>query len=350
MQAANAVREIRKRKGAPAHPEESAKAAGLVYVRDREGGYRRVRAGKGFGYRTAEGRTVRDPRTLARLKALVLPPAWTDVWICANPRGHLQATGYDARGRKQYRYHDEWRGVRDETKFYRLAEFGAALPKLRERVDEALSAPGLSRNKVTAAALRMLDLAHVRVGNEAYRKENGSYGLTTLCCRHVTFRGGRLSLRFRGKSGVEHRLELADARLARVVRRCHELPGKTLFQYEDEAGEVNAITSGDVNEALREFAGADFTAKDFRTWAGSVRFLEACAVAEEPDSLVRLVEAVAAQLGNTTAVCRKHYIHPALIAAHGEGTLAEATANLKPPLEREKVERRLLALLRRGLT
>ena len=249
------------------HPAESAQAAGLRYVSDDRPGIRRKRRGKGFTYVDPCGSTVRDPKALARIRSLAVPPAWTEVWICAQPTGHLQATGRDARGRKQYRYHPEWRAVRDETKFGRMTLFGEALPALRARAAEDLGRRGLPREKVLAAVVKLLETTLIRVGNREYARQNGSFGLTTLCDGNVDIQGSRLRFEFRGKSGKEHMVEIHDRRLARVVKRCRDLPGQTLFQYLDDDGLRQSITSGDVNAYLREITGQDFTAKDFRTWA-----------------------------------------------------------------------------------
>ena len=315
-------------------PVGSARAAGLRYVSDDDGtrGIRRRRAGGGFTYLDPSRRsTVRDPDTLARIKRLAIPPAWRDVWICPSPNGHLQASGRDARGRKQYRYHPRWRAARDETKYTRMIAFAAALPAIRRRVAEDLERPGLPREKVLATVVRLLETTRIRVGNEEYARTNGSFGLTTLRTRHVEIEGSTLTFEFRGKGGRMHRVDVSDRRLARIVRRCQELPGQELFQYLDEGGERRTISSGDVNDYLRALSGEDFTAKDFRTWAGTV--LAAQALAEVPDStsataakrnVARAVERVAAVLGNTPAVCRKGYIHPDVIDCYLEGGLAEA--------------------------
>src|SRR2546422_7617908 len=257
-------------------PIESARAAGLRYVSDLSSGIRRRRAGKGFRYSNGEGRGIRDSVTIRRIKGLAIPPAWTDVWICPDPRGHLQATGRDARRRKQYRYHSRWREVRDAVKYDRMLAFAAALPKIREQTDRDLERPGMPREKVLATVVRLLEETRIRVGNEEYRKENGSFGLTTLRNRHVDVIGSGVRFTFRGKSGKHHQVELQDRRLARIIKRFLEIPGQELFQYLDENGEPRAIESADVNDYLREVSGEDFTAKDFRTWAGTIlaaRFL-----------------------------------------------------------------------------
>jgi DNA topoisomerase-1 len=302
-------------------PAASARVAGLRYVADGGPGIRRRRAGRGFVYVGVDGRRVRDPATLARIERLVIPPAWRDVWICSLEHGHLQASGRDARGRKQYRYHARWRAVRDETKYARMVAFGAALPGLRRRIDEDLKRAGLPREKVLAAVVRLLELTLIRVGNEEYARANRSFGLTTMRAHHVDIDGATLTFEFRGKGGRAHRVDIDDRRLARIVGHCQELPGQELFQYLDDDGDRRTVDSGDVNAYLREATGEDFTAKDFRTWAGTV--LAALALNEE-GNVVRAVRRVARDLGNTPAVCRKCYIHPAVIETYLEGGLAEA--------------------------
>jgi DNA topoisomerase-1 len=309
-------------------------------VSDRARGIRRLRSGSGFTYRNPSGRPLRDRRTLARIRSLAIPPAWTDVWICARPNGHLQAVGRDARGRKQYRYHPSWRALRERTKYDRLAAFAAALPAIRRRVAKDLARPGLPREKVLATVVRLLELTQIRVGNPEYSRQNRSYGLTTLRNRHVRVRGARLRFRFRGKSGQSLDVAIASPRLARIVRRCQEIPGQELFQYVDENGDVGSIHSGDVNRYLREISGGDFTAKDFRTWAGSVlacaaleRFPPAPSGARAKRNVVRAIEEVAERLGNTAAVCRKAYVHPGLVDAYLKKGLIEA-ARRSTPLRR----------------
>ncbi len=306
----------------------AARAAGLRHVDDREPGIRRVRRGDAFRYVDPKGAPVRERETLARIKALGIPPAWREVWVCPDARGHLQATGRDAKGRKQYRYHAAWRAVRDGTKYNKLLDFGAALPALRERTERDLGLPGLPREKVLAAVVRLLEGTLIRVGNEEYAKQNGSFGLTTMRDRHVTIAGAGLRFRFRGKSGVEHAVEVHDRKLARIVRQCRELPGQELFQYVDEDGARHSIGSADVNDYLREASGQDFTAKDFRTWAGTVLALMALQELEAFDSktqakrnVVAAVKHVASRLGNTPSVCRTCYIHPAVLDAYLDGTL-----------------------------
>jgi DNA topoisomerase-1 len=309
------------------HPERSAKAAGLRYVSDGAPGIARQRSGTSFRYYAPDGKAIRRRDTLARIRALAVPPAWNDVWICARADGHLQATGRDARQRKQYRYHNRWREVRDETKYGRMLAFARALPRIRRRVRHDLGLPGLPREKVLAAVVRLLETTRMRVGNEEYARANDSFGLTTLRVRQVRVRGSTMSFRFRGKSGVWHQFALNDRRLATIVRRMRDLPGYELFQYLDEQGETRALDSADVNEYLKEISGEEFTSKDFRTWAGTVLAAQALQqLGEPPDKskLAQAIEQVAGQLGNTKAVCRKCYIHPAVIDAYLEGRLARA--------------------------
>ncbi len=308
---------------------------GLRYVTDREPGIRRVRRGSGFGYIGADGRALTDPRELRRIRQLAIPPAYEDVWICVSANGHLQATGRDARGRKQYRYHPLWRAQRDSTKFHRMLEFGRVLPRIRRLCARHLALPGLPREKVLAAIVKLLQTTLVRVGNEEYARANGSFGLTTLRDRHVRVRGETLRLEFRGKSGVQHSLTINDPVIARIVRRLHDLPGQELFQWIDAAGERHRIDSSDVNEYVRSVSGDDFTAKDFRTWFATVHALEvlskleAASQSEAKRQVVECVRAVALRLGNTPTVCRKCYIHPAVLEAHLAGGLA-AVAGRKP--------------------
>lgn len=321
---------------------ESAKAAGLRYVTDTGPGIRRKRAGKGFSYLGVDGKSIRDPEVLRRIKALAIPPAWTDIWICPLSNGHIQATGRDVKGRKQYRYHPRWRKVRDETKYGRMIAFGEALPFLRERVDKDLALPGLPREKVLAAVLRLLETTLIRVGNEEYARKNRSFGLTTLRDRHVDISGSTIRFQFRGKSGKHHSVDINDRRLAKIVKRCQDIPGYELFQYIDEEGEPRTVDSSDVNEYLRTITGQDFTAKDFRTWAGTVLAARALREFEAFDSktqakknVVRAIEAVAERLGNTQAICRKCYVHPAVIDAYLDGTLLHT---LKERAEKELAE------------
>jgi DNA topoisomerase-1 len=307
----------------PVAPEESAQAARLRYVSDTQPGIQRQRAGRGFCYRGLDGRPIRDPAVLRRIKALAIPPAWTDVWICPRPDGHMQATGRDTRGRKQYRYHPRWRTVRDATKYDRMIAFGEVLPQLRARLERDMALPGLHREKVLATVVRLLETTLIRVGNLEYVRANSSFGLTTLRNRHVKIAGATLQFHFRGKSGISHTVRLHDRRLATIVKRCQELPGYELFQYIDAAGERQTIDSADVNDYLRQLTGQDFTAKDVRTWAGTV--LATCALrecgpctsqTEAHKNIVRAIDAVAKRLGNTRAVCRACYVHPTVLDAY----------------------------------
>jgi len=332
-----------------ADPVQSARAAGLRYVSDLSPGIRRKRAGKAFSYLGSDGGLVRDKEVIRRIKRLAIPPAWTDVWICPDPRGHLQATGRDARGRKQYRYHARWREVRDAVKYDRMLAFAQVLPKIRERSDRDLERSGMPREKVLAAIVRLLEETRIRVGNEEYRKENGSFGLTTLRDRHVDVIGAQVRFNFKGKSGKQHKVKLQDRRLARIVKRLQEVPGQELFTYLDDDGEAHAVQSDDVNDYLREITGDDFTAKDFRTWAGTIlaaRFFREAEAEPETNGakkeLVRAIARVAEELGNTPAVCKKCYIHPAVIAAYLAG-------GLKPIEEKEDQDPYKLSPEERGL-
>ena len=301
---------------------------GLVYVTDEVPGIRRAARGSGFVYRRPDGRKIREGAELARIRSLAIPPAWKDVWICPQANGHLQATGRDARGRKQHRYHPRWTAVRDEAKYSRMLAFAEALPGLRRRSEADLASPGLPRRKVVAAVVQLLEKTLIRIGNDEYAQHNGSFGLTTIEDRHAKIAGPAIRFRFRGKSGKSHDVALTDPRLARIVRRCQELPGSQLFQYVDDEGRVRDITSSDVNSYLRAAMGRTFTAKDFRTWAGSVlaaRALEDIGRAAERGPadrhVVQAVDAVSQVLGNTRAVCRKCYVHPAVIDAYMDGSL-----------------------------
>src|SRR3954451_11524311 len=321
-------------------PVESAKAAGLRYVTDDEPGIRRKKRGKGFTYVDSQGRTVRDEKALERIRKLAIPPAWTDVWICSRPNGHLQATGRDARGRKQYRYHAEWREGRDETKFGRMIAFGEALPRIRERLEKDMSQRGLGREKVLATVVKLLETTLIRVGNKEYAKQNNSFGLTTLRDQHVDVDGSTLRFEFRGKSGKEHSVEVQDRRLARIVKQCRDLPGQKLFQYLDESKERQSVSSEDVNAYLRETTSEDFSAKDFRTWGGTVLALSALLESGDSESereankaVVEAVKRVAGQLGNRPAICRKYYVHPVVIQSFLEGTLRDT---LEEAVEGEK--------------
>lgn len=312
-------------------PERQARAAGLNYTSDAAPGIRRVGPPRRPRYLGPNGRPVRHAATLARIRSLVIPPAWTDVWICTDPQGHLQVTGRDARGRKQYRYHPKWRTVRDETKFDRMLAFGYALPQIRERVEHDLAIPGLPRPKVLATVVQLMEKTLIRVGNEEYARTNQSHGLTTLRDRHVRLTGGYVKFHFKGKSGVEHDITVNDRRLASIVRRCRDLPGQELFQYMDEEGLTRDVRSNDVNDYLREITGEPFTSKDFRTWAATVLTAEALrecgprpTTKETQAEIVKAIDNVAARLGNTRLVCRKCYVHPAVLAAFEGGHLARA--------------------------
>ena len=314
---------------------ESAQAAGLRYTTDAKPGLRRARKGSKFVYMTADGTVVRDAASLERIRKLVIPPAWTDVWICTDLRGHLQATGRDKRGRKQHRYHPRWRQVRDETKFDRLIGFAQTLPEIRRRTADDLGRVGLPRDKVLATVVQLLEKTLIRVGNDEYARLNRSYGLTTLRDGHVEVSGPRVRFTFRGKSGVEHEIALDDRRLARIVKQCRDLPGYDLFQYIDDEGRRQTIESADVNAYLRAVTGNDYSSKDFRTWAGTVlatellRDLAPCQTeTEAKKQIVRAVELVANRLGNTKAVCRKCYIHPVVFDAFIDGSLAKARARV----------------------
>ena len=344
----------RRKGGVNSQPAEAAASAQLRYVSDERPGIRRLRRGGGFRYLDSEGRPVRDLATLRRIKSSAIPPAWTDVWICPLAHGHIQAVGRDARGRKQYRYHARWRETRDQNKYARLIEFGRALPRIRRRVEEDLGRPHLPREKVLAAVVRLLETTLIRVGNEEYARENHSYGLTTLRSKHVTVEGATLRFEFRGKGGKRHAVDLADRRLARVVRHCQELPGHELFQYVDDEGQPQVVDSADVNEYLRQVGGGEFTAKDFRTWGGTV--LAALALASQSASgeprrvkreLAEGVAEVARHLGNTVAICRKCYIHPAVIVAHAENALPTVLERSSPEMSSNltRVEAAVLRLL-----
>lgn len=338
----------------PLTPEAaSAREGGLVYVGDAEPGLTRRAAGTGFRYLDPAGKPVRDAGTLGRIRALAIPPAYRDVWICRLANGHLQATGRDARGRKQYRYHPRWAEVRDREKFGRIEAFGAALPRLRRQLRRDLALPGFPRRKVAAMVVAVMADTLVRIGNAGYARDNKSYGLTTLRNRHVQFlRGGRARFRFRGKGGIDHDVVLDDAKLARLLRNCQQLPGQHLFQYLDDEGHVQPVDSGTVNGYLREAMGEAFTAKDFRTWGGTlaaIRLLaempwdEAGASQRAMASMRKAVETdVARQLGNTPAVCRKSYIDPRVYAAWDQGWLARASNGVRGPRQWEALALRLL--------
>ncbi|MET0334780.1 MAG: DNA topoisomerase IB [Rhizobacter sp.] len=306
---------------------------GLLYVSDTMPGIQRLRDGDGFRYRAPNGRALRNEKELKRIRSLAIPPAYEEVWICPLPDGHLQATGRDARGRKQYRYHPDWREARDADKFERMREFGQALPRIRAKVKRDLAAPVGSRVSVLAALVRLLDTTLVRIGNDEYARENGSFGLTTLRNRHVAVKGATLRLRFRGKSGVSHEVTLEDPQVARIVRACQAMPGQELFQYEGDDGQTRCVGSADVNEYLKQLSGDEFTAKDFRTWHASVHALARLCALPDPGPVSRrkandVLREVAGLLGNTLAVCRKSYVHPGVMEAamtRGAGALLPDT-------------------------
>ena len=314
----------------PDNAPHLAKAAGLRYVCDNRPGITRVKRGRKFTYVDERGRDIRKVETLQRIHRLAIPPAWTDVWICPDEWGHLQATGKDARGRKQYRYHTEWDRMRDEVKFDRVVEFARALPKIRKRVAHDLKLRGLPREKVLAAVVRLLETTLIRVGNDEYAQKNDSFGLTTLQDKHVRVRGKKIVFDFRGKSGIRHEIDLHDPQLARIVGKCQDLPGQELLQYVDDDGNVRDVGSADVNDYLREISGGPFTAKDFRTWAGTALAARALQEFQDFDSqaaakrrVTSAIEQVAKRLGNTKAVCRKCYVHPAIIQTFLDRRLVE---------------------------
>lgn len=310
-------------RGVAADPADAARDAGLVYTSDAEPGIRRIAQGKRFGYIGPDGKRVRDDVVLTRIRSLAIPPAWKHVWITTHPRGHLQATGRDARGRKQHRYHPRWREVRDADKFERMATFARVLPRIRRRVALDLKRDGLPQEKVVATIVRLLESTYARIGNEEYAQENGSFGLTTLRNRHVEVKGSSVRFLFKGKSGREVSLAVTDRRVAAVIKRCEELPGQMLFQYVDAEGERRAVTSDDVNRYLREASGEDITAKDFRTWAGSALAAKALRAlggfeseTEGRRKVIEAIDKVAHRLGHTRAVCRRSYVHPDVIALY----------------------------------
>jgi len=333
----------------------AAAEAGLHYVSDDSAGYRRIRHGNHFKYLDTQGKRIRDEQRLLRIKRLAIPPAWNDVRICPSPNGHIQATGRDARGRKQYRYHERWRELRDENKFERLADFAKALPRIRRRVAKDLKLIGVPREKVLATIVRLLERTFIRIGNEEYARENKSFGLTTIRGRHVTVRGDRLRFRFRGKSGRQHEVDVTDRRIAKIVSKCQDLPGQNLFQYVND-GEVRDVTSQDVNDYLREISGENFSAKDFRTWAGTL--LSAIALnlqgkienqKQAKANIKTAICAVAELLGNTPAICRKCYVHPAIVETYLSGREVAGLADaIKTPdhINVREVERAILKFLR----
>lgn len=306
----------------------TAKAAGLRYTADRNKGYYRKKSGKGFKYEDYEGKPVEDKDLLERFKKLVIPPAYENVWIAPYPNSHLQFTGFDVKGRKQYRYHADWNSIRNQAKFYRMRSFANCLPKIRAQVEQDLKLKGLPFKKVVALVVKLIELTHIRIGNESYSKLYGSFGLSTLKDRHVKFEGATVKFGFKGKKGVYHDIELQSKKLANLVKKCQDIPGKELFQYYDEDGKHYSIDSGDVNNYLKEVTGEDYTAKDFRTWAGSVNALCAFKQLEKAENesqlkkqIVEVIDQVASKLGNTRTVCKKYYIHPSVISAHTDGAI-----------------------------
>jgi DNA topoisomerase-1 len=347
-------------------PDDDARAvartSGLRYATDARPGFTRRRAGRGFSYRDLDGLVIRDREVRSRIAALAIPPAWTDVWICPWPNGHLQATGRDARGRKQYRYHPRWGARRGVDKFERMIAFADALPAIRRRCDRDLALPGLPRDKVLAAVVRLLESTLIRVGNDEYARLNRSFGLTTLRDRHAHVTGTRVRFRFRGKSGAMHDVGLRDRRLAAIVRRCQELPGQELFQYVGEDGDVHDVTSDDVNGYLREITGGGFTAKDFRTWAGTVLAYRALRGLQPEDhgpaarrNVVQAIRMTAERLGNTPSVARGSYVHPAVLEAYLDGRLRGALVEAaedqsEPPVGSDRAEERAVVRLLRQQT
>ena len=325
-----AAPKVRRRKTAEwvTDPAASAERAGLHYTNDQTPGITRQPEGEGFAYFLPGGKRCHEEAALRRIASLVIPPAWTQVWICPSADGHLQATGYDSRNRKQYRYHPDWNAVRNETKFHRMHLFAEHLPAIRQRVNADLASPGITYRKVLALVVRVMERTHIRIGNEEYRKLYGSFGLTTLRDKHVKVTGGQAVFSFKGKKGVEHRISLKSRRLARLVGQCRDIPGQELFQYYDENGQRRPVTSGDVNAYLKEITNDSFTAKDFRTWAGTLHAFQACCkagefatAAEAKKNVLSVVDQVAERLGNTRTVCRKYYIHPHILDSYEAGKL-----------------------------
>jgi DNA topoisomerase-1 len=331
---------------------DAVREVGLRYATDQDPGIRRVRNGRGFRYVDSDGNRISDRTVRERIDRLAIPPAWTDVWICARANGHTQATGRDERGRKQYLYHKDWRAHREETKYGRLLEFGEMIPSIRRRIAKDLRLGGLSREKVLAVVIHLLDETHIRVGNDEYARSNNSFGLTTLRDRHADPGANTVTFRFRGKSGQLQETTVADRRLARIVRRCQELPGQRLFQYESEDGAIQSVTSADVNTYLREISGDEFSAKDFRTWAGTVIAASVLRRQTTPESdvevkraIIAAVDEVASALGNTRAIARASYIHPAVMEAFSSGTLQPIVPH-RSPRELDVDERVVLSVLR----
>lgn len=340
---------------------QEARDAGLRYASDQSPGYTRKLQGKHFAFFNTKGTRIKDEAEVSRIRRLAIPPAYKDVWICADPKGHIQATGRDDRGRKQYRYHPYWRQQRDETKFEHMLKFGKALPKIRRRVQHDLKLPGMPREKIVATVVKLLENTVIRVGNDEYARDNHSYGLTTMRNRHVEVKRGDVTFSFRGKSGKQHEIELHDTRLAKIIRKCQEMPGQVLFTYLED-GETKHVGSQDVNDYLREITGSDFTAKDFRTWIGTVlaatafqEFEGVVSDSQAKKNVNMVIESVAKVLGNTPAVCRKAYVHPEIIQSYLEGKTVESLRqhvadDLRESLHRLKpVETAVLALLQRRL-
>ncbi|MGV3459562.1 MAG: DNA topoisomerase IB [Flavobacterium sp.] len=334
-------------------PKITAKAVGLRYFLNTEKGYYRKRKANGFTYTDELGAPVRDKDVLDRIKTLVIPPAWENVWVSPFENGHLQVTGTDVRGRKQYRYHADWNKIRNQSKFFRLRRFALALPAIREQVDEDLARKGLPYEKVVALVVRLIELTNIRIGNDAYKKLYGSFGLTTLRDKHVKFEGSNVTFDFTGKKGVKHKIKLQSRKMANLVKKCKEIPGQELFQYYDDNGNRHTIGSGDVNGYIKEITGEDFTAKDFRAWAGSLNAL--CSfhelgvhenITDCKRKVVSVLDAVAQKLGNTRTVCKKYYVHPTVIASYEKGTLWKyIPKNFKPGQEMNAQEKALLKLL-----
>jgi DNA topoisomerase-1 len=329
-------------------PEKAAAEAGLRYVSDDQPGYSRKRKGEDFEFFDTEGKRIEDEQRTLRIKRLAIPPAWTDVWICPSPNCHIQATGRDARRRKQYRYHERWREVRDENKYEKMVLFGQAISKIRKRVDADLSLPGLPRTKILATVVQLLERTFIRVGNEEYARDNKSFGLTTMRDQHVEVKGSKLRFRFRGKSGIRHEVDVTDRRMAKIVAKLQDLPGQELFQYVDEEGEIHDITSQDVNDYLHEITNEDFTAKDFRTWAGTVMAAIALQAVggfetkkQAKANIKNAISAVSKLLGNTPAICRKCYVHPAVLETYLSGNAIEGLKQrTKDALESEAIDLR----------
>ncbi len=343
-------------------PRDAAQSAGLLYVSDATPGITRRRAGKGWSFRTPKGEAIKDPATIARIKALAIPPAYTDVWICPRPKGHIQATGRDAKGRKQYRYHPAFREIRDGAKYEHVTTFAGLLPKIRDTVKRHMALRGLPREKILGTIVSLLETTLIRVGNEGYARANKSYGLTTLRTPHVDVQGGELRFAFKGKSNKVWNLKVHDRRVAKIVKACQDLPGQHLFQYVDKEGDRHDVSSGDVNDYLRDITGQDVTAKDFRTWAGTV--LAAMALSEfgaidseagAKRNVRAAIERVASRLGNTATICRKCYVHPEVVESYLSGDLLleikeEVDTELRENLPRLRPEEAaVLALLERRL-